>query len=222
MAFEKNVNLGLLRRHNKLFMKNIFLIFLLNIIIAVNANSQIENMQFGLQLSPTFSWMSSNSNQINSNLVPPLGIKIGAIGELMFNERYSLVGGVGLAFNQGGTLRYNDGIIPVSELSKPELKDILNTATDVDLKYSLQYLEIPVGIKMRSNEFGYIRYYVKIPEITLGFRTKARADIQADGIDTKSELFNDDVSFLNMFWGLGGGLEYSISQNTRLIGGLFL
>ena len=202
-------------------MKNILFILGIICFIQTSANAQVENMQFGFQLSPTFSWMNSNSNQINSNLVPPLGIKIGAIGELMFNERYSFVGGMGLAFNQGGTLRYNDGIIPVSELSKPEFKDQLSTLRDVDVKYSLQYLEVPVGLKMRSNEFGYFRYYIKAPEITVGFRTKARGDILADGVDTQSEIFNDDVPFLNLFWGLGGGVEYSISQNTRLIGGLF-
>ena len=41
-------------------MKNILLILGIAIFIQSSANSQVENMQFGFQLSPTFSWMNSN------------------------------------------------------------------------------------------------------------------------------------------------------------------
>ena len=118
--------------------------------------------------------------------------------------------------NQGGNFW------PKSELS---LED-LNTTNDalpngVNLKYNLQYVEIPFGIKLRTNEFGYIRYYAELPVFTLGFLTQARGDIlSAQEKNTEEENIKKDVNFLNVSWGLGAGIEYTINSNTALVGGL--
>lgn len=166
------------------------------------------NVRFGLQLSPTFSWMKSDARVINGNGAN-LGLKLGMIGEYYFAETYAVTSGLGFAFNHGGTLRYD-----------PE-SDYWNTGVnlrDADLKYSVQYIEIPLGLKMRTKEFGYLRYFGE-PSLTFGFRSQSRGDIK--GSDLNDVDIKEYIAPLGLSWGLGIGAEYSVSGSTSLVGGLY-
>ncbi|MEL6866710.1 MAG: outer membrane beta-barrel protein, partial [Bacteroidota bacterium] len=111
---------------------------------------------------------------------------------------------------------------PNSDLSSEDLNNSNASLPDgVDLKYSLQYVEIPFALKMRTQEFGYIRYFFEVPRFVLGINTQARGDISGTGVDTEKEDIQQDVRAFNMSWGIGGGIEYTISDNTSLVGGLF-
>ena len=192
--------------------------------IAFSSINAQTDFRFGFQLSPTFSWISTSDNKINANGTN-LGLKLGVIGERYFRENYAIIGGLGFAFNQGGTLLHDIGgnFWPDSKLSNPDLNTEVNSLPDgVNLKYGIQYIEIPFGLKMRTQEFGYLRYFAEIPVFTLGIRTQARGAISGtDNLDTTKENIKDDVSLLNLSWGIGGGLEYVINGNTSLVAGLF-
>ena len=92
----------------------------------------------------------------------------------------------------------------------------------VNLKYNIQYVEIPVLLKLRTKEFGYIRYYIE-PGIQIGIKTQARGQVEDDKLsidpDEKFDI-RREVAPLNMFWGIGGGIEYSISESTSIIAGV--
>ena len=74
---------------------------------------------------------------------------------------------------------------------------------------------------MRTREFGYLRYYLE-PRITLGFNTQAKGNIlTVEGVDSEEDFnIKTGVNTLQMSWGIGAGLEYVISDNTALTGGL--
>jgi hypothetical protein len=91
----------------------------------------------------------------------------------------------------------------------------------VKIKYSLQYLEFPLGLKIRSREFGYIKYFIEAPVFTFSFLTRGRGDIKTNDFVYKQENIYKDLGLVNIFWGLGAGIEYSISQNNALIGGIY-
>lgn len=183
-----------------------------------------QDFRFGFQLSPSFSWLSvSDDNKINGNGTN-LGLRLGVIGEYYFRSNYAFIGGLGFAFNQGGTLKHDIGgnFWPNSDLNEPAINsDDFSLIDGVNLKYGLQYVEIPFGMKFRTQEFGYVRYYAEIPVITLGILTQARGAVSGNTIDTEKEDIKDDVNFFNASWGVGGGVEFSISERTALIGGLF-
>jgi len=189
--------------------------FLVTVLAAVQAQN---DLRFGFQASPTFSWMVANTSRINPS-GSNLGLKLGMLGEFYFRENYALSMGLGFAFNHGGTLlhEYGGQYWTRSDLS-PSQDSMPN---NVKLKYGIQYLEIPVGLKMRTREFGYLRYYVE-PAITLGFKTQARGQIEGVGVSTDNEKIDirKEVNGINLSWGIGGGIEYSLSDNTSLIGGL--
>lgn len=177
-----------------------------------------DDIRFGFQLSPSFSWMNTNTSKINPSGTN-LGLKLGMTGEYYFRENYAFTSGIGFYFNNGGTLLHDFGgtYWPNSDL--PSSLDTL--PNNVKLKASIQYLEIPLGLKLRTREFGYLRYFME-PAITIGVKTQARGTIEGTGVKDDGEKYNirKEVNLLNLSWGLGAGIEYGLSDNTSLIAGL--
>lgn len=179
---------------------------------------QAQNMRFGFQLSPTFGWMSANSNRINPSGTN-LGLKLGMVGEYYFQDNYALTGGLGFHFNAGGTLLYERAGNFWSNSDLPEACKL--QPAQAKLKHSIQFVEIPIGLKMRTREFGYTRYFFE-PNLGFGFRTQAIGDIVGATDDCQDVNIREDVNLLNLFWGLNAGIEYGISESTALVGGLGL
>lgn len=187
-------------------------------IVFQTISSAQNDIRFGFQVSPVFSWMNSSDNRINPSGTN-LGLKLGMMGEYYFRENYAFTGGLGFAFNHGGTLQHDFG---GSYWTRSDLGNALDTLpAGVNLKYGIQYVEIPVGLKMRTREFGYLRYFIH-PELTIGLKSQARGTIQGVGVGDDAEKINirKEVNGLNLAWGLGAGIEYSLSESTSLVGGL--
>lgn len=200
--------------------KNILLLAMIFSLVSI-MNAQ-ENIRFGFQLSPSFSWMTTSSSAINPSDGPNLGLKLGMLGEYYFQENYAAVSGIGFHFNAGGTLLHNYGGNYWTQSDLPSSLDTLSN--NVKLKYSIQYLEIPFGLKMRTKEFGYIRYYMT-PQLTAGFKTQARGVIDDQGITGETEEkynIKNEVTGLALSWGIGAGIEYSISESSSLVGGVLV
>ncbi len=202
-------------------MKKIVFFLGLFCFISLVGNAQ-NDFRFGLHLSPSINWMTTNDNEINSN-GSNIGLRLGFSGEYFFADRYAVTASLGFAFGQGGTLLHNQGgnFWTQSDLSNPELNDSENALPNgTNLKYRIQYIEIPIGLKMRTDEIGHFRYYGE-PILAFGFRTQARGDVMdADGLNTEKEDIKADVNFLNLLWGVGAGIEYSINGSTTFVGGI--
>jgi len=207
-------------------MKKIASLITFLLFIGSNIYGQTD-FRFGFQVSPNFSWISTNDKFINGN-GSNLGLKLGMMGEKYFSgsENYALTFGIGFAFNQGGTLNHDsDGQYEGGNYwSKSDLSDdalFSSLPEGINLKYGIQYIELPVGLKMRTQEFGYFRYFVE-PGFNIGIKTQARGAISGvEGYSTENEDIKKDVNFLNLSWGLGAGAEYTIGANTAIVAGLY-
>jgi hypothetical protein len=197
----------------------VLIVFSLYLFNSVSA----QEFRFGFQLSPTFTWLNTDDNSINGNGTN-LGLKLAMMGEKYFGggENYAFKFGVGFAFNQGGTLKHDMGgnFWPNSDPApvNPPLSD------GVNLKYGLQYVEIPFGLKLHTDQFSHIRYYAEFPVFTLGFNTQASGDVSGDSFmanNMDNVNINNDVNFFNLSWGIGGGLEYEVSESTALVAGIY-
>ncbi len=184
-------------------MKKIILTIGLFALISSTAFSQISG---GLFVGPNLSWFGVDS-KIQSNDKVGLGYSFGAMIDLPITDNFVFSSAVQYnAFK--AHMDYNYG-------TKTNLYDIDTTQTDAvanNITYNLNYLEIPLGFKGKTNEIGFLSYYMKAgvsPMICL----KGLADITNEGDD----LFTKNIRIFNMNWHMGAGFEWSLSGNTRFI-----
>ena len=204
-------------------MKKFFVAFSLTMFFFTQLKSQ--DLHFGMQLSPSWSWMTTDNNQLSGS-GSNLGLKLGVIVENRFSQAYSISTGINLHFNTGGALITNQRSVNVWKDSYENF-DVRPTATDTfgtetKLRFGLGFIEIPVGLKLRTAESGdHLRYFVE-PLIAIGFRNSSSGTITGTGkFDQSGIQIGKEVADLNMSWGLGAGGEYIISNNTALVVGLY-
>ena len=205
-------------------MKKLVFVIVLFALSFTAVQAQSGDFRFGFQASPSLSWMSTSVNYVNPNGNIP-GMKLGALGEYYFRPDYALFAGLGFSFNTGGRLRHDFGGTYWTETDLGIGVDTLAAGTN--LKYNLQYVEIPFGLKMRTREFGYLRYFAEIPVFTIGFESTTRGTVSSSTkvSEDPSAIIDlnikEEINGLALSWGFGGGAEYSLSQSTSVVGGLF-
>lgn len=184
---------------------------------AFSAFSQDDGFQFGFHASPTITWLNNNAdNKTIEGDGSNFAFKIGADGEYYFRENYALKFGLSMTFKQGGNLLFNS-IDSSGAVLFLDTQPTISASTGDKVNFNYQYLEIPFGIKMRTNEMGFMRYFAEIPVVTLGFNTGARAKIEG-GDDFR---IGKDTGLIQMSWGLGAGAEYSVSETTSIVAGIY-
>lgn len=72
---------------------------------------------------------------------------------------------------------------------------------------------------MRTDEIGYIRYYGTFG-VTPGFRLSAKGQSSFGGATFDDVDIKDQINMLNLSLTIGGGIQYIVSGNTRLVGGI--
>ena len=182
------------------------------------SKAQDGDLRLGFQISPMFSFMGTDDTKINNNGTN-LGLKLGMMGEYYFRENYAFIGGLGFAFNNGGTLRYEEFS---NTWQGSELPAGVTTPFpgSTELKYNLQYVEIPFGLKFKTKEFGYLRYYAEIPVFTLGFNSQARGTVTYTNVNEDKIDIKEEVRSIAFSWGAGGGIEYAVSDGTSIVAGV--
>ncbi|MEA1873360.1 MAG: porin family protein [Bacteroidota bacterium] len=184
-------------------MKKIILAFGLFALISSTAFSQISG---GLFVGPNLSWFGVDS-KIQSNEGVGLGYNFGAMIDLPITDNFVFSSAV--QYNAiKSHMHYNYGTIT-------NLYDINTVQTDTvanKITYNLSYIEIPLGFKGKTNEIGFLSYYMKAG-VSPMIRLKGLADITSEGDD----LFTENIRFFNMNWHMGAGFEWSLSGKTRFI-----
>jgi hypothetical protein len=94
----------------------------------------------------------------------------------------------------------------------------------------VQYIEIPLTFRLRTDEVNYITYYGQFG-LTPGVAIKAEGDVEVapdPGLQSENEvnLLKDNDFFVkynlfNVSLTIGGGVEYAMTENTAIMAGLF-
>lgn len=228
---------------------------LLTAFMACVLSIQAQGFKFGVHIDPTLSFMASNDKKV----VPDganFGFGFGVEMEYYFSEgqNYAFTFGGNFALNKGGRLSYPDGgvLLPNSELDNSAY---INNMTGLSanftqtsgkglalvpgstVRYNINYIEVPFGLKLRTNELGqsYMRAFFHLPIVTVGIPVSARANVNAPQPATvlvpgyyttepsKGENAYKDIVPIQFSLGTGAGVEFSPNDEggLRLIGGFY-
>ena len=172
-------------------------------------SSYSEDFRFGVFIDPQFSWLTPDIKDIDKDGAR-LSIKGGLIIDFFFAENYAFTTGLSIS-NSGGNLLYSDSLTLEIHGTDQHL------SPETTVNYKLQYLTIPIGLKFKTKQLGYLTFFAHLglaPEINV----KATADASDDQLE--NENVNDEVNLFNLSYYFGGGLEYSLGGNTALFTGI--
>jgi|GEM_PF-799753 len=180
----------------------------------------IQERVLDFHVSPMFSRINSSSDFIEANGIN-VGLKVGTSVNFKMADWIGIVGGIDFALWSGGNLLYKKGgnFLPKSDLSNPDLnKGDKPLPDNTNIRYTLNYLELPVGLQFEFPVPGGNRVFARIPMMTLGIQNRARGAIEAGSIMTKGEKIGKDVSFFNFMWGMGLGMDFERwNKDVRLM-----
>jgi len=194
-------------------MKKIFVLMSLLFIATADMKAQDEQkLHFGLKASPTLAWLVSDTKGFESDGTK-LGFSYGLITEFNFSTHYAFATGVDVTY-RGGKSKYsfspNDSTTAITESA-----------------YNLEYIEIPITLKLKTNEIGYLTYFLQFG-VAPGINIRSKADVKTttqigsnvttvseDAVDIKDGINNFNLSMI-----IGGGVEYTLSGSTVLLIGV--
>lgn len=194
-------------------------------------DGDFKKFRFGVNASPIFSWMGSNNPDVKAGGFT-MGVNLALSGELYFAENYAFTMGLGYKLNTGGKITYEKkagNYLPQSDLSEELQTDLLSSsrlaagayfigsgdssrimAKGVAISRRVNWLSIPIGFKMRTNELGdsFIRGFAHLPLFGIDIATRARADVKTSTGEYKKEIIYRDIFPINLTVGGGAGIEY--------------
>lgn len=152
-------------------MKKTIYLSLFFILLTLSVKAQYKPFQFGLKVSPGFSWIKTDmkgldgvSNEFNLNW--------GFAGNFYFVENYGISTGFDIISVKGSYLFDSN---PMEEPSDGEWRNDIN----------LKYVQIPIGLKMRTSKVGDFRIFGEVA-YGLGFL-----------LSDKTTTYKDDVEYVN-------------------------
>jgi hypothetical protein len=219
-------------------MKKVFtvLMFLLLSIprILHAGDDDMKNFRFGVTALPSiFGYKPDDLKKFDKG-GSTLGFGVLINAEYSFSGNFAIGFGVGLGSCGGkidflDTVQYyvNDGDVLPLKSGKPDLSNATGKTDTFLLKtrsYKASYYNIPISLKMRTNEIGYLRYFIE-PRLNIGIRKRVRADDDVVNLGSGSSNvvknpdlnISTDMAALRMSVAISGGAEYKLSGSTALV-----
>ncbi len=154
-----------------------------------------QKFHFGLKASPNLSWFSSSSKGFSTS-GSKVGFSYGIVTEFGFTDAENYAFATGLEFNsRGATL--TDNTVP---------------AIPVENEIKLQYLDIPLTLKMKTAAKGKIKYFAQVGFVP-GFNIKARTTTTTPTTSEEDD-FSSSINLFDLSFLIGGGLEYNLGGTT--------
>ena len=191
-------------------MKKALLVFVLAFSVTA-AWCQDNNFRFGVKVQPALAWFrvdAPDEPNFKSDGMP-FGFGYGFITDFAFTDRYSFSTGLEIAYRGGKT---------VYSYTETNGTNVVNYTQRT--KLSLQFVEIPLTLKLRTNEIGYITYFFQAG-LAPGYAIRTRAEIEVnDVVIDDNKDYSDQINEFNLSMILGAGAEYSLGGSTSLLLGI--
>ena len=188
-------------------MKKLLVLFVFSLVVVTVARAQSQkNFTFGLTASPSIGWFKSGTTDYSSE-GSVIGFTYGLVGDFHLGSFYAVSTGLNIS-SFGGKLGFRDRIVGQGDL-------------DLERLYRVRYLELPVTIKLHTQQIGYFTYYGRFgfaPGVNL--KSTAKDTFVVGNIYTVEYDNKRDTPLLRTALVVGLGTEYSLGGRMSIFGGL--
>lgn len=200
-------------------------------LFATSVSAQaFRKYKISFRTNPNIGWMvPQNNNQEFAG--SSLRFGFGLSTDILFTENYAIGTGLNVE-GMGGKLSY---LTRKTEFAgQPEEAAYI---VEKERNFNLRYVEIPLTLKLRTNEIGYLTYWGQFG-LGLGVNWRALADetdnyirvfqedtgnwVTTDKADFNDEAIDvsDEINILRASLIIGAGVEYNLSGTTSMVVGL--
>ncbi len=183
--------------------KYLFIVILFCFSQALYSQNEFTFTVFG---EPQISWMAPDSKDVEG-VGSQISFNAGFNFDNFFAERY--------AFSTGLSINSIRGKLLYKDTKNLEASDTTYQLTNGEVKYSLQYINIPIGLKFKTIEIGYTKFFAH-----LGLDAAINIKSSADFPNAEDVNISKEINWYNLGYYIGGGIEYSLGGSTALVGGL--
>lgn len=216
-------------------MKKVFTgLMLLMFSVSVFAqDGDVKNFRFGVTTLTSLNWYKPDNLKKFSNDGSVFRFGVLLNGEYSFSQNFAIGFGLGLGAGGGkidftGASKqdtvhyyYNDDKGMMTLADTAGLKGKFDHFRLISRKYNSSYYLIPISLKMRTNEIGYLRYFFE-PRLNVGIRKKVRCNddvlnLKSNQSTTQTDLdITSDMSFMRLSVTLSAGGEYYLAGSTAV------
>lgn len=184
-----------------------------------NLHAQDEGVRFGIKLAPNMSWLKSDTKGLEND-GSKIGYTFGLATEFPIGADGNYRFATGLFLNAVGGKYFQ--AFTFTENNQQLTKDL---SSDI----SLQYVQIPLTMKLMTKEIGYMRYYGQLG-FDAAFNVRAKANFDDVVVDPTTQTITfvkqdkedikDNIQPIRAGLVVGAGLEYNFSGSTTLQAGI--
>lgn len=187
-------------------MKKVSAILCVLALATATAQAQDKSVRFGIKVAPNFGWINPDTKELKNDGAR-FGYTFGLMGDFMIGANQNYAFATGLFLNNVGV-----------KSTYPSDKQNLITES----KY--QYIELPLTLKLKTNEIGYMTYYGQIGFGT-AFNIRAKSDFdtfneRGEIVRVTDEDIMDNTQLFKASLIVGAGLEFNFSGNTSAMIGV--
>ena len=178
------------------------------LLVSLHAAAQYKPIIFGLRAGGSMDWMKPDAEGYAGEGVR-LGFSWGFVADFFLMENY--------AIQSGFNVQYLKGKLSYPAVYPRELDTLTGTLLR---RYNLQYIQIPLALKMQAELSETVKLFGKIG-LGTAFRLRAKAEdtFTSDGglvIDTKEDI-SGHVSLIRESFLIGGGATFTLNGSTAII-----
>ena len=190
-------------------------------------NVDSKKFRFGVYVAPTMAWMKPTTDKTDDGRYAPtsegskIGFTYGLMAEYHFAENYAFV--TGLQVNMDG------GKVNTKYLGTENPKK--SVVDNANFNYRLNYLEIPLALKLRTDMISGFRFFGQLG-LTTGFNIakKATYDVKyfdgsgaAVAMKGENEKIKGNLAIAPVMFtmNIGAGAEYPLNDKLAAYVGIF-
>lgn len=187
----------------------LLLLFFAGSVFAQNPSSPYYGFRLGLTAHPTIGWIKPD---IGKSEGVSIGFSYGLMGDFNFTQNYSFATGISITTINGKSKEI---------VTTPAAGGIgAPSQAEYNLKYELQYVDVPLTLKLKTVKINNARYYGQFG-LSNGINIGAKQDVDITGGSSARDVnISDDIKFYRAGLIIGAGAEFDISENSSISTGL--